>query len=832
MSENNEYLLNNKAPARASVITLRSMVFGALFATVNSSANMYFNFRYSGGLSQYWVIIVSYAIFNRLSAIKREKYPVCLRWLSGHCTVQEHAIVTLCGTAAAFCQSLGLSGGLAPLTLYYDHDFSFKLVLLWTLIAGFFGIFVGLTFGQKLVIESKYPWPVSQMNAETIASFHGRLATKNSNHNKEKDAQGDAENGQDDEDSEDGDSDGDSNSSAMNNPRSKEEEASRSKAIKIFAICFVVVLPWYVIANVWLKFLVTFPILCWASSTRIAQVLGEGYTGVGLPGLSLGPSIILGWNASIIALDTTIWLVIGSILNFWILSPALYYSGDIAETGESNGLAVWPGGLNIYTETGAPYTGVNKLCQALDNYTSCTNSSFRRQNCSWGPLPGANNTLSIASCYGGKIMLSSTMWLTMIGISWTLIGSIVDAGIDIYCPSVGCNYEEDDSDSSDDDDDEIDNMNESDHNNNNNSNSNNKRRSSSYDVRDTTSSLRRRSVGRRMARSRNARNRTRGDSVVILQGVPHTASGQRSILTEDFKSGVEGSRIFVSTVEESNTNKDEGYGTSSTTTTTTTTNNKSSKKKRRTNNGWCSPVGQTIEGSVPGWLGPLGVIILGTSFVFFVHLSDMGMPVWGTILTVLFATVMSYGLGALMATTAQNMAMPSAMVLQLIFGFLLPYVGEPNVVAAALTNAIVAQSLTLLNDFKMAVLLDVSTKDMLIAQSWGTLVGVGWSALVYDLILKWNAEKVIVLGQGMWANLGAEGSHLLAQLFGQYGLRRIFDDHPTFMWFSFVCLITGIGAPFLRHAVPPRYRYYVPNTVLIGLAQFPPGKCNLFLLEP
>ena len=58
-----------------------------------------------------------------------------------------------------------------------------------------------------------------------------------------------------------------------------------------------------------------------------------------------------------------------------------------------------------------------------------------------------------------------------------------------------------------------------------------------------------------------------------------------------------------------------------------------------------------------------------------------------------------------MATTAQNMAMPSAMVLQLLFGFLLPYVGEPNVVAAALTNAIVAQSLTLLNDFKMAVLL-------------------------------------------------------------------------------------------------------------------------------
>ena len=176
-----------------------------------------------------------------------------------------------------------------------------------------------------------------------------------------------------------------------------------------------------------------------------------------------------------------------------------------------------------------------------------------------------------------------------------------------------------------------------------------------------------------------------------------------------------------------------------------------------------------------------------------------------------------------MATTAQNMAMPSAMVLQLLFGFFIPLVGEPNVVAAALTNAIVAQSLTLLNDFKMAVLLNVSTRDMLIAQTWGTFIGVVWSALVYDLILSWNAQGVIQLGQGMWANLGAEGSHLLAQLFGEYGLSRIFKDHPIFMWFSLGCFITGIGAPFVRRAIPPKYRYFVPNTVLIGLAQFPPA---------
>ena len=591
----------------------------------------------------------------------------------------------------------------------------------------------------------------------------------------------------------------------------------------------------------------------------------EGYTGVGFPGFSLGPSIILGWNASIIALETTIWLVVGSILNFWILSPALYYSGNIAPTGESDGLAVWPGGLNIYTTTGAPYTNVNQLCGELSNYSSCTNSSFHRQNCSWGYIPtgpivvrnltrygygtsygssgsssgsGTENGGGIEEelCYGGRIMLSSTMWLTMIGISWTLIGSIVDAGIDIYCPTVGCHYEDDDSSSSDDEgEEEEDEEEEVDENGFRNamkrgsysggmdvggggsasgtllSSQRSKRRSSSYDESAAVSTLRRRSVGRRMTKSNAKRNRTRGESIVVLQGVPHTASGQRSLLNDDRYNKSSGSILY-----DNNDDDDEGGGDGDGLGTTYGTATNKNKQQRRTSHRneslesklqhnktlWFTPVGRVGEdGNIPGWLGPLGVVVLGTSFVFFVHLTNMGMPIWGTILTVVFATLMSYGLGALMATTAQNMAMPSAMVLQLLFGFLLPYVGEPNVVAAALTNAIVAQSLTLLNDFKMAVLLNVSTKDMMIAQTWGTLVGVVWSALVYNLILTWNATGIIKLGQGMWANLGAEGSHLLAQLFGEYGLSRIFNDHPAFkvkigvfvcFWLSWLCLFEQV----------------------------------------
>jgi hypothetical protein len=74
--------------------------------------------------------------------------------------------VTLIGASAAFSQSLGLSGGLAPLTLYYGRSFALPALLLWTLIAACFGVFLGLCFGNPLVRNSRYPWPIAQVRRE------------------------------------------------------------------------------------------------------------------------------------------------------------------------------------------------------------------------------------------------------------------------------------------------------------------------------------------------------------------------------------------------------------------------------------------------------------------------------------------------------------------------------------------------------------------------------------------------------------------------------------------------------------------------------------------
>lgn len=128
---------------------------------------MYFNFRYAGGLGQYWVIIMSYMILQLADKLPMPRF---LRHRPFN--VKEHCLVTLVGTAAAFSQSLGLSGGLAPLTLYYNHNFNLFQLFVWTAVAASFGIFVGIAFGKLLVLNDRYPWPVARMNADTIASFH------------------------------------------------------------------------------------------------------------------------------------------------------------------------------------------------------------------------------------------------------------------------------------------------------------------------------------------------------------------------------------------------------------------------------------------------------------------------------------------------------------------------------------------------------------------------------------------------------------------------------------------------------------------------------------
>ena len=86
------------------------------------------------------------------------------------------------------------------------------------------------------------------------------------------------------------------------------------------------------------------------------------------------------------------------------------------------------------------------------------------------------------------------------------------------------------------------------------------------------------------------------------------------------------------------------------------------------------------------------------------------------------------------------------MLLQLIFGFLLPEQGKANIATAAVNNAIVAQSITLLNDYRTAYLIGIGAVDMMVTQLWGTLVGVISSVAVYYMVMEENTDGTISLG--------------------------------------------------------------------------------------
>ena len=76
-------------------------------------------------------------------------------------------------------------------------------------------------------------------------------------------------------------------------------------------------------------------------------------------------------------------------------------------------------------------------------------------------------------------------------------------------------------------------------------------------------------------------------------------------------------------------------------------------------------------------------------------------PPLHTFLVILVGIMLTFGLGGLLGATAQSMALPSSMLVQMLWGgLLLPKNIIANVIVAAINNAVVAQSLSLLADYR------------------------------------------------------------------------------------------------------------------------------------
>ena len=100
-------------------LTARVVVIGSLFAVINGAVNMFFAFRYAGGLQQYWVIIVAYPVCKATELLPRGS-----ALNPGPFSPKEHCLVMTMAIAGSLAGTLGLSGGMLALNLYFDTRLS------------------------------------------------------------------------------------------------------------------------------------------------------------------------------------------------------------------------------------------------------------------------------------------------------------------------------------------------------------------------------------------------------------------------------------------------------------------------------------------------------------------------------------------------------------------------------------------------------------------------------------------------------------------------------------------------------------------------------------
>ena len=304
-------------------MTVRAIAIGSLFAIVNGVVNMFFAFRYAGGLAQYWVILVAYPICKFTETLPRGRRGLYLN--PGKFSPKEHVIVMTMAIAGSLAGTLGLSGGMLALSLDFGTRLSAWQVFTWALMAGFFGIFFGTLFYESLVLPNAYPWPFSRANAAFIAAFYKEV---------------------------------DRSESGTHGTTSGGGGGGVGASLRVFFAFFIITFCWFPVPNYLAPTMLTFPVLCWLSPPEwrpvqpfgrggladLYSVMSSGVAGAGFPGLG-GWASSWAFGPSIIPLETTVWIVVGSMLTSWLFVPAAFFGG----------LAAWPTSFREFTANGTYY---------------------------------------------------------------------------------------------------------------------------------------------------------------------------------------------------------------------------------------------------------------------------------------------------------------------------------------------------------------------------------------------------------------------------------------------------------------------------------------------
>ncbi|KAF9437307.1 hypothetical protein BGZ76_001256 [Entomortierella beljakovae] len=226
------------------------------------------------------------------------------------------------------------------------------------------------------------------------------------------------------------------------------------------------------------------------------------------------------------------------------------------------------------------------------------------------------------------------------------------------------------------------------------------------------------------------------------------------------------------------------------------------------------------------WYAAFFVVMVALSIVT-VEVYDLQLPWWGLILAVVFGWALSLPICAMQAITGFSPGLN--IITELICGYMLP--GKPigNMAFKCYGYMAMYQCQIFLEDLKLGVYMKIPPRAMLIAQTWGTIVGGIINYFVMLVII--NSHRDYLDGttddpSGLWTGVSPSIYFGSALIYGALGPKRMFSQGQyQFVYWGF---LIGVILPLIQWGLSKKFpkidwAKFNISIIFIGMGAYPGG---------
>lgn len=184
---------------------------------------------------------------------------------------------------------------------------------------------------------------------------------------------------------------------------------------------------------------------------------------------------------------------------------------------------------------------------------------------------------------------------------------------------------------------------------------------------------------------------------------------------------------------------------------------------------------------------------------------------WAAVLGVLLSFALALVAARVSGETGVTPVGAMGKITQFVFGVLIPNNPAPNLMTANITGGAASQCADLLHDLKAGYLLGASPRQQVVAQVVGALVGALAGSAAYLILVPHPAEQLIT---EQWPAPAVATWKAVAELFA-VGLKALPPGTPTAV---LIAALLGIALPVLERTAPKAVKPYIPSAASVGLA--------------